>query len=219
VDGEAVPSTFGTGSEDYFNYSWSRPDLFAHPYCGQPLDSGPDTAGFVSNHRFQVLDAIPFESSLAATMELWSHNRTPGMSYARIAYHYARPNAIDDHRALVPSDLRIVPLPRRDPQALGAASNARFYYPDQLKLEALGGRLETIPSMIATHLQLALWHAEKGGQLKLKLPVEKTGRVGIRLVALHRPDGATLRAALDGKPLTAGNSEQVRLHSAHAARG
>lgn len=218
VDGEAVPSTFGTGSEDYFNYSWSRPDLFAHPYCGQPLDSGPDTAGFVSNHRFQVLDAIPFESSLAATMELWSHNRTPGMSYARIAYHYARPNAIDDHRALVPSDLRIVPLPRRDPQALGAASNARFYYPDQLKLEALGGRLETIPSMIATHLQLALWHAEKGGQLKLKLPVEKTGRVGIRLVALHRPDGATLRAALDGKPLTAGNSEQVRLHSAHAAR-
>lgn len=140
------------------------------------------------------------------------------MSYARIAYHYARPNAIDDHRALVPSDLRIVPLPRRDPQALGAASNARFYYPDQLKPEALGGRLETIPSPIATHLQLALWHAEKGGQLKLKLPVEKTGRVGIRLVALHRPDGATLRAALDGKPLTAGNSEQVRLHSAHAAR-
>jgi len=30
-----------TGSEDYFNYAWSRCTLFAHPYCGQPLDSGP----------------------------------------------------------------------------------------------------------------------------------------------------------------------------------
>ena len=29
VDGEKAPSIFGTGSEDYFNYSWSRPDLFA----------------------------------------------------------------------------------------------------------------------------------------------------------------------------------------------
>jgi len=91
-------STFGTGSEDYFNYSWSRPDLFAHPYCGQPLDSGPDTSGYVSNHRFQVLDAITFEKSLAVFLELWVHNRTPGLSYARIAYHYARPGAIDDHR-------------------------------------------------------------------------------------------------------------------------
>ena len=54
VDGEKTPSIFGTGSEDYFNYSWSRPDLFANPYCGQPLDSGPDTAGYVSNHRFQI---------------------------------------------------------------------------------------------------------------------------------------------------------------------
>ena len=114
VDGESVPSTFGTGSEDYFNYSWSRPDLFAHPYCGQPLDSGPDTAGYVSNHRFQVMDAIPFEKSLAVLMELWAHNRTPGLSYARIAYHYARPGAIDDHRALMPSDLRVPVLPKRE---------------------------------------------------------------------------------------------------------
>ena len=139
VDGELQPSTFGTGSEDYFNYSWSRPDLFAHPYCGQPLDSGPDTAGYVSNHRFQVLDAIPFERSLAALMELWAHNRTPGLSYARIAYHYARPGAIDDHRGLMPSDLKIPPLPKREPKALGGATGARFSYFDQLPAGGLFG--------------------------------------------------------------------------------
>ena len=122
VDGEKAPSIFGTGSEDYFNYSWSRPDLFANPYCGQPLDSGPDTAGFVSNHRFQILDAVPFEKSLAAILELWAHSPTPGLSYARIAYYYARPDSIDDHRGLMPGDMKIQPLPKRDLEARGGAT-------------------------------------------------------------------------------------------------
>lgn len=219
VDGEGAPSTFGTGSEDYFNYSWSRPDLFAHPYCGQPLDSGPDTSGYVSNHRFQVLDAIPFERSLGVVIELWAHNRTPSLSYARIAYHYARPGAIDDHRALAPSDLRIPPLAKREPKALGGAAGAQFHFPAQLHLEATAGQLETVPFPLATQLQLALWHADKGGRLKFSLPVEKSGRTTIHWVAVHRPDGATVRASLDGKPLAfAGGDDTVRLRSAFAPR-
>ena len=219
VDGELIPSTFGTGSEDYFNYSWSRPDLFSHPYGGQPLDSGPDTAGFVSNHRFQIMDAIPFEKSLAALMELWAHNRTPGMSYARIAYLYTRPGAIDDHRGLMPSDLRIVPLPKREPKALGGATGARFAYFDQLNPESTAGTVKTVPFPIATQLQVTQWQAAKGGKLKCSLPVEKDGRASIHVVAVHQPDGATVRAWLDGKPLVpAGGGENVRLHAAHAPR-
>src|SRR5690606_19169184 len=72
VDDAPYPVLFGTGSEDYFNYSWSRPDLFAHGYCGQPLDSGPGTSGFVSNHRFHVVDDVPFDRFLAFAMELWT---------------------------------------------------------------------------------------------------------------------------------------------------
>jgi hypothetical protein len=219
VDGEPAPSTFGTGSEDYFNYSWSRPDLFDHPYCGQPLDSGPDTAGYVSNHRFQVLDAIPFEKSLGVFLELWSHNRTPGLSYARIAYHYARPGAIDDHRGLMPSDLKVVPLPRREPVAAGGAAGARFHFVSQLRPEATAGRVETVPFPLATHLEVLQWQAEKGARLKFNLPIEKDGRTAIHLVAVHRPDGATVRALLDGQPLsTAEGADRVRLRSAHAPR-
>jgi hypothetical protein len=214
-----MPSTFGTGSEDYFNYSWSRPNLFAHPFCGQPLDSGPDTAGYVSNHRFQVLDAIPFEKSLAAYMELWTHNLTRGLSYARIAYHYARPGAVDDHRPLMPSDLRVVPLPKRELQALGGARGARFYLPNQLSPEAISGKLETVPFPLATQLQVALWRAEKGDKLKLSLPVEKSGRATIHLVTVHRPEGATVRVVLDGTPLsTADGREQMSLRSTYAPR-
>jgi hypothetical protein len=219
VDGELAPSTFGTGSEDYFNYSWSRPNLFGHPYCGQPLDSGPDTSGYVSNHRFQVLDAIPFERSLGAFMELWAHSRTPGLSYARIAYHYARPGAIDDHRALMPSDLRIVPLPKRELQALGQAKGATFYLADQLKPEAISGTLKTVSFPLAAQLRIALWQAAKGDKLRLSLPVEKASRATLHLVAVHRPDGATVRVLLDGSPLVAGDgAEDIRLQSDYAPR-
>lgn len=219
VDGELAPSTFGTGSEDYFNYSWSRPDLFDHPYCGQPLDSGPDTAGFVSNHRFQVLDAIPFEKSLGAFLELWTHNRTPGLSYARIAYHYARPGAVDDHRGLMPSDLRVIPLPKREPKMAGGATGARFFYADQLHPEATAGRVETAPCSLATQLQAVLWQAEKGAKLKLNLPVAKDGRAMIHLVAIHRPDGGAVRMLINGQTVpTEGGGETVKLKSAHAPR-
>jgi len=219
VDGEIMPSTFGTGSEDYFNYSWSRPDLFDHPYCGQPLDSGPDTSGYVSNHRFQVMDAIPFEKSLAAALELWTHNPTPGMSYARIAYHYARPGASDDHRGLMPADLRVPVLPKREPKAWGGAAGARFYLADQLRPEASSGRVETVPFPLATQLQVLLWHAQKGERLKLNVPIEKDGRAAIHLVAVHRPEGATIRVRLDGVPQRfAGGSETARLGSEYAPR-
>ena len=219
VDGEMSPSTFGTGSEDYFNYSWSRPDLFDHPFCGQPLDSGPDTAGYVSNHRFQVLDAVAFEKSLAAYLELWAHNPTPGMSYARIAYHYARPGTVDDHRGLMPSDLRIAALPKRVPKAAGGASGAQFFLPEALGLAVTAGRVETLPFPLATQLQVALWQGEPGAKLKFTLMVEKSGNAALHLVMMHRPGGATLRLLYGGKPVpTAAGTEEFNLRAAHAPR-
>ena len=219
VDGELTPSTFGTGSEDYFNYSWGRSDLFDHPFCGAPLTSGPDTSGYVSNHRFQVLDAIPFERSLAVLLELWCHTRVPGLSYARIAYHYARPGAVDDHRALMPSDLIIPPLPKRKLFTAGGSAGAQTYLMDQLHPEASPGRVETVPYPLATQLQVAQWRAERGDKLKLTLPIEKDGRAAIHLVAVHRPDGAIVRALLDGKPLpTEDGAEIVAMRAEHAPR-
>ena len=219
VDGEKAPSIFGTGSEDYFNYSWSRPDLFANPYCGQPLDSGPDTAGFISNHRFQVLDAVPFDKSLAAILELWAHSPTPGLSYARIAYYYARPDVIDDHRGLMPGDLKIQPLPKREFEARGGATGAKSYHFDDLKAEITAGKLETAPLPLALRLHVVNWQAEKGGKLKFSLPIEKDSKVSLHLIAVHRPEGATVRVLLAGKPLaTDANATEIPLRSAFAPR-
>jgi len=83
----------------------------------------------------------------------------------------------------------------------------------------ISGALETVPFPLATQLRLALWRAAKGDKLKLSLPVEKAGRATLHLVALHRPDGATVRLLLDGSPLvTSSGAEQVRLQSDFAPR-
>ena len=111
VDDDTEPSLFGTGSEDYFNYSWSAPDIFIYPYCGQPRNDGPGNRGFVTNYRWHILDPIPFTNDLRFYMELFSHERTPGMTYARIGYHYARPGLTDDFLPIKPADLREPQLP------------------------------------------------------------------------------------------------------------
>ena len=78
VDDNPYPVFLGTGSEDYFNYAWSSPDLFDYAYCGQPRDDGPGTKGFVTNYRWHIIDNIPFENQFAFYMELLSHEPVPG---------------------------------------------------------------------------------------------------------------------------------------------
>jgi hypothetical protein len=119
----------------------------------------------------------------------------------------------------MPADLRIPPLLKRELKAVGAAAGARFHLPEQLRPEATAGQVQTAPSPLATQLQVLLWQAERGGRLKFNLPIDKDGRVSIHLVAVHRPDGATVRVLVDGKPLpTEAGSETVLLRSAHAPR-
>jgi hypothetical protein len=141
------------------------------------------------------------------------------MSYARIAYHYARPGAVDDHRGLMPTDLKVPILPIREPKALRGASGARFHFVENLHPVATGGRIDSLPSRIATQLKVFQWRAEKDNRLKFSLPIEKDGRTAIYLVAVHSPDGATVRALLDGQPLKIqGGADTVRLRTAHVPR-
>jgi hypothetical protein len=79
--------------------------------------------------------------------------------------------------------------------------------------------VETVPFPLATQLQVIHWQAAKGEKLKFNLPVEKDGPTAIHWVAIHRPDGATVRVFLDGKPLAvADGAETVRLRSTYVPR-
>jgi hypothetical protein len=115
--------------------------------------------------------------------------------------------------------LKIPPLPKREPKAAGGASGARFFLAEQLHPEATAGRVEMVACPLATQLQIAQWQAEKGAKLTFTLPIQKAGRTSLHLVAVHRPDGGSVRVFLDGKPLPAtSGAEEVPLQSTFAPR-
>ena len=93
VDGEAFPSHFGTGTEDYYGYAWARPEAFSHPFIAQPDGSGNQNVGTTVNIRYRTLDKIPFSESLKMTVELW-HWRATLVNYAPATFFYLRPGGL-----------------------------------------------------------------------------------------------------------------------------
>lgn len=198
VDDDVLPSLFGTGSEDYYNYSWSSPDIFAFPYCGQPRNDGPGNRGFITNYRWHILDPLPFARNIGFYMELFSHERTPGMSYARIAYHYARPGLTDDHTAIRPDDLRELQLPLGwMPEGRFGARNSVFYQTERLSPRPS-------PQFEAGRLyaggRLPVWRPRSQGEvLRLSVPVDTAGEYRIHFVARLDRNGGRASVRLDGE--------------------
>lgn len=108
VDGESFPSTFGTGTEDYYGYAWSSPNLFHRPYHSQAKCDGPGTFGHSDVNRFQIFDPIPYTRRLQFDMELWHWADVP-VTFAYTAFWYApvasrSPVAIDRSLLLPPKE-------------------------------------------------------------------------------------------------------------------
>jgi len=106
VDGEKMPSTFGTGSEDYFGYAWAahNPVEFASALENQPLNKN-DSLGHVSNNRFQLADNVPFQKRFEAVIEKYHPNNWP-LLYACTAYWYQAAGETDLYRP-VPAAERV----------------------------------------------------------------------------------------------------------------
>jgi hypothetical protein len=204
VDEDAVPSIFGTGSEDYYNYSWSAPDIFFFPYCGQPRNDGPGNRGFVSDFRWHVLDRIPFERSVGFFMELNSHERTPGLSYARAAYYYARPGTIDDHRAVTPADVRELRLPEGwQPAARFGAENSVFYQAEDVVADRRNATLRA--GALWAGGRLFVWAPQRPGETKvLRFPVSAAGKTTVHITAALTPLSGRFAAWIDGRPAAPG---------------
>lgn len=196
VDDDTVPSTFGTGSEDYYNYSWSVPDIFFFPYCGQPRNDGPGNRGFVANYRWHILDSLPFARSLDFRMELKSHERTPGFSYARTAYFYARPGTLDDCPDIQPDNVRELRLTEWQPAARGGASNSQFF---EAEVVMDGSGTDLRSGAIWSSGQALVWNPKAVGERKtVKLPVAVAGKYRVHVTAGLDPNSGRLSMALDG---------------------
>ncbi|MEI6219347.1 MAG: glycoside hydrolase family 172 protein, partial [bacterium] len=95
VDGESFPSHLGTGTEDYYNFSWAPKPVFQTPFASEVRIDEAMTQGHNVLTRTRNLDGIPFEQSLKFDMELIPWQETH-VTYAATTYWYAMPGAVSN---------------------------------------------------------------------------------------------------------------------------
>ncbi len=101
VDGEKFPSTFGTGTEDYFGYAWCSPEYFERAFHSQSMTSL--NMGYQTLNRWQIIDNVPFQESFDAYLEKYFPNSWP-TQYACVAYWYLSAEGTDTLSAVAFAD-------------------------------------------------------------------------------------------------------------------
>jgi len=170
VDNETFPSTFGTGTEDYFGYAWCSPMLFNKPYHGQARCDGPGNFGQTSVRRFQTFDPIPFTRSFKFDIEMW-HWAVVEARFARTTYWYSKPGSEAKIRPIRAEDLLLVETKPAAP-VKGAIEG------ESLEPFMTGGKYELQSGFWETSGGKQLWwmDAKVGDKLTVKFGVAEAGR-------------------------------------------
>ena len=89
IDGEKLPSINGTGTEDFFNSSWSPKEIYMHPYFGYARVNDGETGWLGRTHcyRFFIDDPVYFDKSCRFTIE-HGHNNCLTLELSTVAYWY-----------------------------------------------------------------------------------------------------------------------------------
>ncbi len=194
VDGEKFPSTYGTGSEDYFGYAWSDPTLWEHAFHSQPISEG--NKGHVNVSRWHIADNIPFQKSFEGYIEKYFSNERPTL-YAATAYWYLDPSGHDPYK----------------PFALEERTN---WYPElKYPLEIAGILVQEKPvgAIEAQGMQTFTmdkwqkndqlwWIGEMGAELKIALNAKKAGLYKITTRLTKAADYGIIQFALNGKTIS-----------------
>ena len=196
VDGEAFPSHFGTGTEDYYCYAWGTPQVFQHPWANQPRADGPGNRGHVVNTRTRSLDAIPFRRSLHFDMELW-HWADVRVDFAATTYWYAAPGATAEARPL--PEEAAAPIPVGAPTGIAGALECERM---EVVAKSAGVAAERQDDVLdwSGGAQLLVKANKPGDFLELLVAQGVRGPRKLTLHATTSYDFGILRLSVNGKP-------------------
>ena len=200
VDGEKFPSTFGTGSEDYFGYAWGNGTLFQKVYHDQTVCE--NNAGNISLNRWHITDNGPFQTSFEASIEKYWDNKHP-CQYAAVAYFYLAPGQADPYQPVTPvserTDYRTQLKSYKEPGVLEA---------EDLKLVEVSG------GMFHGKLRMVEWgdvwsggccnwweRPRVGDKATLTLPVKDAGKYEVKVQFCKSRDCAIVQMYLDDRKL------------------
>ncbi|MBI1357796.1 MAG: DUF2961 domain-containing protein [Acidobacteria bacterium] len=96
IDGEAKPSVYGTGTEDYFGGAWGFRKAYTNDDHGlsylEKLPWRQDwQAGRYTMYRWHDRDPIPFQKSIKLSIERGHNNSARDSRYTSVVYWYQQP--------------------------------------------------------------------------------------------------------------------------------
>jgi hypothetical protein len=200
VDGEKFPSSFGTGSEDYFGYGWCDPTPFQHALHNQTRNDGKNK-DHISVNRWQIADQVPFQKSFEGCIEKFFPNSRPTL-YAATAYWYLESGGDDPYQ---PASLRertgnlSEPTPK---QVAGAIEGERLKI-----LGKTAGRTRTDDASRNDNDRwsddsMLLWIVPQSSErLDLAIPVPSDGLFDLRIQLTKGQGFGIVQLSLDDKTL------------------
>jgi hypothetical protein len=192
VDGEKFPSTFGTGSEDYFGYAWGSPNIFSQAFHGQPVNE--NNQGNIDNHRWHISDNIPFQKTFDGYIEKYFPNERPTF-FAAVAYWYLSADGTDPYPE-VPVAGRIGYEGPLTDEPDGIVEAASLHVTKGSDAGAEGTLSWGDGWRQGVHL---LWHGKQpGGHLELAFKGPKPGKYKIFARYTHAPDYGIVQLSLNG---------------------
>jgi hypothetical protein len=199
VDGEKFPSTFGTGSEDYFGYAWGSRPLFVYPFTGQPLNDEHNT----SNYRYHLADSVPFQKSFEGVIEKYIPDDA-ACQYAATVYWYLAPGGHDPFAARPVSDRLDYWLhPHADPDLIegeGMGHGRGTLLRKLCWMWDLNAGLDA-PILLSGGCAVVWIGTHPGDRTDMSFTVARPGRYRLWMRCIREPAGGTFRFALNGADL------------------
>ncbi|VGO11772.1 hypothetical protein PDESU_00318 [Pontiella desulfatans] len=222
VDGEDFPSMFGTGTEDYYAYSWGgqSTDFYEHPFHAQPMsykynklnrktdESERNSMGYSVETRSRSLDTMPFGSSLQLDMEVWSWTDCD-MGYGVGAYWYGFADTTSNRKPEPEEVLNVPPLPNMEGDAPETSADTLKGAVEFEEMSIVSGPKGLVRKSQKLKSYKGNWNetdhvlfkgAQVGNVVEVRIPASSPVAEKLVLHATKSRDFGIVRFSVNGKP-------------------
>ncbi len=215
VDGEAFPSTIGTGSEDYIGYAWAADPPFvtfdsASAACSRIR---PDAQEDTSVCRFHLCDDVPFESGFQGFIEVMPNRDCRPALYDTCVYWYREKGAENPYPEVLIDQRRHLRPSREMRHAMPVTFESTKPKPGTIEGEGMkvllagSGRhwvqdMGNFPDGIwSGDAQLVWTDATLGDEIEIEFFLDEGGRFDLHAAFTKAADYGVFLLSVDGRPL------------------